>query len=274
MALNIAVPKRVALRFRNQLQRYREVLESARARDVSEADTVTIVTDILSDVFGFDKYRELTGEFAIRGTYCDLAVRIDETVARLIEVKAIGLELNERHLRQCINYGSNHGVEWIILTNGLLWQVHQLQFKRPIETELVLEVNLLALDLRRPEDVEKLFLLSRESMAKSTLRDFKQRQDAVNRHILAAMLLHHERIGNALRRELHRATGIRADPDEIKTLLREEVIKREAMEGEQADAAAKKVNKTEDKKLRKHSKGPSPARSESESTPDGEAVSA
>jgi hypothetical protein len=47
--------------------------DATKDRDVSEADTVTIVKDLLAEVFGYDKYAELTGEFAIRGTYCDLA---------------------------------------------------------------------------------------------------------------------------------------------------------------------------------------------------------
>jgi len=28
-------------------------------------------------LFGYDKYEEVTGEFAIRGTWCDLAIKID-----------------------------------------------------------------------------------------------------------------------------------------------------------------------------------------------------
>ncbi len=52
-----------------------------------------IVTDMLAEVFGYDKFSEVTAEHAIRGTYCDLATKLDGTVQSLIEVKAIGLEL-------------------------------------------------------------------------------------------------------------------------------------------------------------------------------------
>jgi hypothetical protein len=40
---------------------------------MTASDTVIIVTDVLAEVFGYDKYSELTAEFAISGTYCDLA---------------------------------------------------------------------------------------------------------------------------------------------------------------------------------------------------------
>ena len=116
----ISAPKKVTDRYVKNVGRFQKVLIHAESRDVSEADTVTIITDILSDVFGFDKYAEITGEQAIRGTFCDLAVKIKDKTYFLIEVKAIGIELKEAHMRQALNYGANHGVEWVILTNGII----------------------------------------------------------------------------------------------------------------------------------------------------------
>jgi hypothetical protein len=40
---------------------------------------------MLAGVFGYDKYSEVTSEFAIRGTYCDLAIKIDGALKTLIE---------------------------------------------------------------------------------------------------------------------------------------------------------------------------------------------
>lgn len=38
------------------------VLQAQRDRDVSEADTVTLVKDLFSELLGFDKYAEFTSE--------------------------------------------------------------------------------------------------------------------------------------------------------------------------------------------------------------------
>jgi hypothetical protein len=46
-----------------------------------------VVKDMLADIFGFDKYNEVTSEHQIRGTFCDLAIRIDGKVQFLIEAK-------------------------------------------------------------------------------------------------------------------------------------------------------------------------------------------
>jgi hypothetical protein len=89
--------------------RLHSILASARARDVNESDTVVLVTDILQDVFGYDKYAEITSEHMIRGTFCDLAVKLDGHLSLLIEVKAIGLDLKEQFVKQAVDYAANQG---------------------------------------------------------------------------------------------------------------------------------------------------------------------
>ena len=92
------ISKKVLDRLGKNVGKYQRVLKAARDRDVNESDTVTIITDMLGSVFGFDKYTDITSEQAIRGTYCDLAVNLDGKIKYLIEVKAIGLTLKENHL--------------------------------------------------------------------------------------------------------------------------------------------------------------------------------
>jgi hypothetical protein len=79
-----SVPARVADRLAAGVKRFQPILQSAKSRDVGEADTVIIVTDMLAEVFGYDKYSEITSEHAIRGTWCDLATKIDGTLQTLI----------------------------------------------------------------------------------------------------------------------------------------------------------------------------------------------
>jgi hypothetical protein len=70
---------RVAERLTAGLKKFQPILTTSKARDDGEADTVMIVTDMLADLFGYDKYAEVTAEYAIRGTYCDLATKLDGT---------------------------------------------------------------------------------------------------------------------------------------------------------------------------------------------------
>lgn len=78
------IPKKVINRISSKLKLYQDIVANIRSRDVSEADTVTVIKDIMSDIFGYDKYLELTSEQQIRGTYCDLAVRLDGKIHYLL----------------------------------------------------------------------------------------------------------------------------------------------------------------------------------------------
>ncbi len=245
----MAVPKRVVDRIERTLKAFQGILEQQRARDVSEADTVTIVKDVLSDVFGFDKYAELTSEHSIRGTYCDLAVKIDAKLAFLIEVKAIGLELKDSHVKQAIDYASNQGCEWVVLTNAIEWRLYHVMFKKPIDKQEIAHFNLLTARTKNEDDIEKIYLLTREGFTKSSLADYRDRKDATSRFMLAAIILNSESVQSAIRREIRRTTEIAVDESIIDKMLRDEVIKRETIEGPEADAANRRVLKSADRRI-------------------------
>jgi len=71
----IKIPKKTQDRLVAGLRRYQPIVRKLAERDISEADTVTVIKDMLSDLFGYDKYTELTSEQQIRGTFCDLAIQ-------------------------------------------------------------------------------------------------------------------------------------------------------------------------------------------------------
>ena len=90
---------------------FQPIPSAAKSRDAGEADTSTIVKDLLSEIFGYDKYSEITSEYMIKATYCDLAIKLEGKLQLLIEVKAIGLDLKDNHAKQAVDYAANQGVE-------------------------------------------------------------------------------------------------------------------------------------------------------------------
>jgi len=212
-----------------------------------------IVKDLLSAIFGYDKYAELTSEHAIRGTYCDLAVKLEGKLAFLIEVKAIGIELKDGHVKQAIDYAANQGVEWVVLTNAIEWRLYHVIFKKPIDKQEVACICLLDCNAKSEGDLERLYLLTREGFTKSAMAEYRDRKDATSRYMLAAILLRSDAIQSAIRREIRRISDILVEPEAIDKMLREEVIKRETIEGEHADAAMRRVNRSAEKTARKAS---------------------
>ncbi len=244
------IPSKVADRIIAGIKRFQPILQSAKSRDVGESDTVTIIVDMLAEIFGYDKYSEITSEHAIRGTYCDLAIKIDATLQMLIEVKAIGLELKESHVKQAVDYAANQGVDWVVLTNGAYWRVYKITFSKPINQELVLDIDFCSLNPKNTKDVESLYLFCKEGWIKSVLGEYHSQRQALSRFFLGAMILS-DPILQVLRRELRRLSpDVRVEIDEIKAVLNSEVLKREVTEGEQADEARKKIAKSASKVLR------------------------
>src|SRR4051812_47485293 len=197
------VPNKVFDRLQAGIKRFQPILASAKARDVNESDTVIIVTDMLSEVFGYDKYSEITSECSIRGTWCDLAIKISGTFEYLIEVKAIGLELKDSYTKQAVDYSANQGTDWVILTTGEIWRVYKVTFAKPIDSELVLEINFSELTPKKMNDIELLYNLTREGWQKSALGEFHTQRQALSRFFMGAMVLSNP-VLEVIRRELRR----------------------------------------------------------------------
>lgn len=244
------IPAKVQERIVLGIKRFQPVLASAKARDVGESDTVTIVTDMLAEIFGYDKYSEITSEHAIRGTYCDLATKIDGQLSMLIEVKAIGLDLKDSHVKQAVDYAANQGTDWVALTNGVSWRVYKITFSKPIEQELVIEIDFLNINHKNQKDLESLYLFCKEGWIKSVLGEFHSQRQALSKFFLSAVILS-EPILQVVRRELKRLSpDNRIEIEEIKTALIADVLKREVTEGEQADSARRKIGRAAGKALR------------------------
>ena len=244
------LPKKFCDRVQAKLKPYQAIVTSHRQRDVSEADTVTVVKDVLADVFGYDKYAELTSEQQIRGTFCDLAVQIDGKIRFLIEVKGAGSTLSEAHLRQAVNYGAHQGIEWIILTNAVEWRFYKVIFAQPISWEEITRFNLAELNPRAPADLDKMFLLAREGLPSDAISAFHQYQQILN-HFTVAQLLISEPIVAGVRRELRRLfPELKVDAEDITDLIVNGVLKREVVDGDRVQDAKQRIKKAEQKRQR------------------------
>ena len=250
----VKIPNKVSERLKKEINQFQKILSTSKDRDVNESDTVTIITDMLANVFGFDKYTEITSELAIRGTFCDLAIKIDGKIKFIIEVKAIGLSLKENHLRQAIGYGATNGIPWVVLTNGVDWQIYKIRFEKPVNYTLVCSFNFAEINSKKQEDQDKVFLLCKEGIEKAAIEEFHEHVQSVNRFMVGAILQSGPVI-SVIRRELRKiADGITATEEEIQTILNAEVLKRDIVQGELAEEAMTRIKKAQKKQTRKEVK--------------------
>lgn len=239
----VKISKKAHDRVLAALKRYQPVVGKLRERDISEADTVTVIKDMLTDVFGYDKYLELTSEQQIRGTFCDLAIRVEGKIYYLTEVKSAGTTLNDNHLRQAVNYGAHQGIEWVILTNAIEWRIYRIKFGQPIDWEEVYSFDICKISSRSAEDLGKLFMLCRESISTDALVEYHRQAQIVNRYIIAE-LLQSDVVVSSIRRELRRHfESVKASEEEIRTILVNDVMKRDTLDGDLPKAAKATVKK-------------------------------
>ncbi len=239
------ITKKTEERIKNNIVKFQKVLGIAKDRDLNESDTVSIITDMLAEVFGYDKYLEVTSELAIRGTYCDLAIKLNDKFEYLIECKAIGIDLKDNHLRQAIGYGANKGIQWIILTNGMEWQIHKLKFEQPIQCELVAQFRINELSLKNERDIEKLAIITKEGVEKSLREELYEKIQCVNKFVVGQLILS-EPVISTIRRELKKLSdGINVEESEINSLLRNAVLRRDIVDetSDDVQVAASKVAK-------------------------------
>lgn len=246
----INVNTKIKERMTKGVKKFQPILQKALAADVNESDTVTIITDMLCEIFGYDKYENITSEFAIKKTYCDLAIKLQDKIPFLIECKAIALDLKDDYVRQATNYAADSGIEWVVLTNGLMWKVYHITFGKPIDKELVYEFNMCELNTKKQSDIELLYYLCLESFAqnsKATLEDLRAQKQILNRFIIGQVILTDSGIDGIRKCVRKLYPDLKVTNDELYSIIYNEIFKREVIESECAEEAKKAVAKQEKK---------------------------
>jgi hypothetical protein len=215
-------------RLRAAIRRFTKPLSDLVARDANEGDTRLLVTDLLCDGFGFDKYEDLTTEYAVKGEFADYGIRIDRELVAFIEVKRVATKLSEKHLRQVEMYAVNEGVEWMILTSGVNWRAYHLSGGLPVQIDLALDVDLLG-DGTAAQKANQLFYLTRASLKRRQIDELWLAKRASSPSSLATILTT-PAVTDAIRKELRRQTKQNIDADEIGRLLKETVIRPECLD--------------------------------------------
>lgn len=207
---------------REAIERYTKPLEALRARDANEGDTRMVVTDMLCEGLDFDKFKDLTTEYMVKQDFADYGVRIDKQMVAFIEVKRISQKLNERHLRQVLMYAVNEGVEWMVLTNGAVWQAYHLTGGLPVVVDMAFEIDLLG-PATLAEKTELMFLLHKEALKRRRIDEVWRHRAATEPGALLDLMLS-EPMLDELRKEVRRRTGIATAAQALSEVIRTEIV--------------------------------------------------
>ena len=138
--------------------------------------------------------------------------------------------------------------------NGANWRIYKVHFGKPIEKILVCELDAIGTSARSPAALERFGNLSREAFSKSTMAEFLLQKQVTNKFTVAAVL-QTDFILEVLRREIRRmSSGVKVEVDYLRSLLRDEVLKRDLVDDE-AKAAGQNIRRLQRAATRKKSPG-------------------
>jgi predicted type IV restriction endonuclease len=199
------------------LRKFLPHLVQAKADNLNEADTVQRIIKVFEDVLGYSALTEITRESNIKDKYVDLAIKIDGTIRILVEAKAAGVALRDRHIEQAERYAAEGNHRWVVLTNGTAWNLYHLTFEEGIEYE-----KLFAVDISNEGELEKaaecLALLQRQCVRKGQLDDHWTERAALSPASIGKVLFSEE-VLRMIRRDIRKREGVSVDEEDIATAL-------------------------------------------------------
>ena len=263
------ITKKVRERLRAGLRHYKPLLKAARERNATRSDTATLTLDLLSDLFGFDRYKEITSELDNREAVYDFAVHNDDSSVMLVRVSPVGAAPDDRFLLATSQHAILNDVEWIVLTNGIGWQVHHVEDtgSNLPETPIVLAFDLLHMQPSREPHLDTLFLLTREGHLTAGLDHFRLRLEVTNRHYLGAMILSDAMIAS-IRRELRKLNpDLDITPLEIRENLANGVLRPDVVASPETAAVQEFLQKLKQDSLKARRLAADPNRFSGRKTP-------
>jgi len=154
----------------------RSKLDKFRRTVLKEYPTRTIFIDPLLQVLGWDVRdpEEVELEYpTIDGKSVDYAPKINRKPVLFIEAKPLNDPLTDvKAITQVVGYAANAGVEWCILTNGIIYKIYHSTEKAEAPDKLLFETSI---DSKETEGMsiqqiaEQFARFSRDAMAKGIL---------------------------------------------------------------------------------------------------------
>lgn len=194
------------------LKRFLPHLLKAREDNLNEADTLQRIIKVFEEVLGYDPMAEITREAQIRHKFVDLAIKLEGTVRLLVEAKSAATPLRDRHIDQAQHYAAEGNVRWVLLTNGVAWNLYNLSFEEGIEY-----IRAFAIDLSvdsMDKAAELLGLLHRQAIKKGLLDEYWEHREALSPESIGRALFTEEAL-RFIRKEIRRREGILIDQEDL-----------------------------------------------------------
>ncbi len=208
-----------------ELREYRHKYLLKDLKGIDESATRILVNNFLTYVLGYEELVDIKTEYEIKGSYADYIIQLGQKKNFVVEVKQIGVNLNDGHIRQTVGYAANEGIDWAVLTNGRQIELYRIIFAKPIGV-----VKLFSFDLddlkQIPAASKQLIFLTKHSIQRKELESYWKRNTALSPESIARELYSDE-VAKLLRKELRKDTKISFSIEEILVALQFVILEKQ-----------------------------------------------
>lgn len=203
---------------KQKLKKFKSKYLRKEFSNLDESATRIMTNAFLTDVLGYKELEEIKTEFRIRGEYADYVIQVGRKKHFVVEVKSIQIDLDQKHLRQSLNYAANEGIDWILLLNGRQIEFYKVNFTKPITSKRLFKIDLLdKSDFNSA--AELIVYLTKACVLKDELDDFWKRVSALAPDSVAK-LIYSEDIARNVRNSIKRDTGIYFQIEDVAEVIR------------------------------------------------------
>jgi len=198
----------------------RKMIEDIIRQDSNEDETRKRINYAFQNIMGYNIYRDVTSEYAIRGAgntvHCDIAVQLDHEESSkpelLVEVKKVNIDLAPKHLRQAASYAIDIGCDWVLLTNSKEWKFYHISYGKPPQTKLIASWDVI--DDNLTTLAEKFALIDYKNIKRGGLARLWEKSNVLTPQNILKIILSEESI-RLIRHGLKKATDVAVSPEEI-----------------------------------------------------------
>jgi len=229
----------------SKLKSYRKrYLLEKKYSELDESATRIMVNNLLIEILGYKELEEVKTEYVIKGTYADYVVQVGRKKHFIVEVKAIQIDLSEKHLRQAVNYAANEGIDWVLLTNGRSYDLYRVVFGKPITDRKVCSFDLTDMEQIK-QAVDCFAYLTRKAALSDSLEKFWKRFQALEPINLARHLYSME-VLRFLRKRLKKEAKLLFPEEDIFNSLHQVVINKIEIQKPNFNSVKKRSRKTQE----------------------------
>ena len=210
---------------RKNINEARRIVQSADKADCNEAETRRRIERIFESLMGYDVFKHLSRERAVRGAgeteHVDFAIQLEEGDKAkpeiMVEIKRVSVDLAPKHLRQVSSYAINAGCEWILLTNSKDWRLYHVSFGQPPITKLIHSWNILTDDISKI--ARRFEVINYKNVKKHGLDELWEKTNVLHPRNLLQAILSVSSL-KSIRKEIRKDSGVSLSPEDIMSGIR------------------------------------------------------